>query len=139
MKYVALMLMAICVNTMAGNLEDIAATIWDEARGETFEGRQMVASVIWNRGGGTADGMVAAIKKPKQFSGWNGGQRPEVRIANKTDEAVWKECMAFAKAMLGGTFRPVTAATHYHNDKVKPSWRLNLRFVKKVGRHLFYV
>ena len=139
MKYVALLLMATCISAFGSNLEDLAATIWDEARGEGFEGRQMVASVIWNRGGGTAEGMVAAVKKPKQFSGWNGGSRPAVAIRDKTDDEIWMECKAFAKAMLNGTFKPVTNATHYHSVKVKPEWRLKMKFVKKVGRHYFYV
>ena len=124
---------------IGGDVDDIAATIWDEARGESFEGRQHIASVIWNRGNGNASEMAKAVKKPKQFSGWNGGKRPAVKIANAKDEEIWNECKAFAKAMANGTFNPVTNATHYHNDNVSPKWRLKLTYLKKVGHHLFYV
>ena len=141
-KTIALCALFLAMNAMAytqSDLDAIASTIWDEARGESYDGRRMVAAVIWNRGGGVASKMVAAVKKPKQFSGWNGGSKPAVVIQNNKDRLIWNECNALAKAMLEGNFEPKTKATHFQSVKVSPSWSKKMRFVKQVGKHKFYV
>lgn len=140
-RTIALCALFLAMNAMAytqSDLDAIASTIWDEARGESFDGRYMVAAVIWNRGDGVASKMVAAVKKPKQFSGWNGGSKPAVVIRNDNDRLIWGECKALAKAMLEGNFKPRTEATHFHSVKVSPSWSKTRRFIKQVGRHKFY-
>lgn len=124
--------------TMAGDIEDVAATIWDEARGEGFEGRQYVASVIWNRAKGDGSKMRAVCAKRKQFSGWKDGKAPSVVRVNAQDEEIWKECLAFARALVNERFTPITTATNYHATYVKPKWASKLKFVCKVGRHKFY-
>ena len=126
------------VITMASEVEDVAATIWDEARGEGFTGRQYVASVIWNRAKGDGAKMRAVCAKRKQFSGWKNGKPPMVARKNAKDEAIWKECLAFARALVNEDFKPVTTATHYHATYVKPQWASKLKFVYKVGKHKFY-
>ena len=32
----------------------------------------------------------------------------------------------------------VQGATHYHADYVNPGWHRSMKFVKKIGRHIFY-
>ena len=133
----AFMAMASAI-TMASEVEDVAATIWDEARGEGFTGRQYVASVIWNRAKGDGAKMRAVCSKRKQFSGWKNGKPPKVVRKNAKDEAIWKECLAFARALVNEDFKPVTTATHYHATYVKPKWASKLKFVCKIGNHKFY-
>ena len=133
------MCLAVASVAVASDLDDIAATIWDEARGEGFKGRQFVASVIYNRAKGNAAKMRAVCAKPKQFSGWKAGKAPAVVLRNDKDTLIYNECRAFAKALLNGTFKPCTTATHYHATYVNPKWASRLTYLKTVGRHKFYV
>lgn len=137
-KCVLAMFMAVASVGLASDIDDVAATIWDEARGEGFEGRRYVASVIWNRAKGDGTQMRAVCAKRKQFSGWKDGKPPKVVRKNKNDERIWKECLAFAKALVNETFTPCTEATHYHATYVNPKWAASLTFLEKVGKHKFY-
>lgn len=140
MKKVIMCALIVMANAMAmaSEIEDVAATIWDEARGEGFVGRQYVASVIYNRAKGNGAKMRTVCAKRKQFSGWKKGKPPTVVRKNAKDEAIWKECVAFAKALVNEDFKPVTTATHYHATYVHPKWASKLKFVCKIGNHKFY-
>lgn len=141
MKY-TILTMAVVAASLAANaaqdttVEDIALTIWTEARGESFESRRFVASVIWNRAKGDTTQLSAVCRAPKQFSAWNKG-RPVAIRRNAKDEAIWRECIAFGKAMARGEFEPCTDATHFCTNN--PKWSKTTNLVKKIGKMKFYV
>lgn len=120
----------------AGTPQDrVALTIWGEARGETVKGRQLVASVIWNRAGRRAGSLDRVCKAPA-FSCWRGMKLPDMN--KPADRKAWQDCQRLARQMREGTFRPLTRATHYHADYCRPYWISGMRLVLRHGRHLFY-
>ena len=118
-------------------------TVWQEARGESFEGKICVGEVIWERVrtrymcDGTIEG---ACLRPYQFSGWNtadSNRLPSFRLDGADELTV--ECMdAWEKSESSGI---VPEAVHYLNRdivKVIPPWASADKFIKKVGSHSFY-
>lgn len=119
----------------------IAATIWDEARGEGRAGRMAVASVIYKRakiGGWWGNTLTDVCTKSKQFSGWNDGEI-HINLDSKRNLYIWRECKQIAKSMLDGTFRPTINATHFYNPNSadKQSWFNKMYNVKFIGKHKF--
>ena len=120
----------------------VALTIWGEARGEDFDSKWAVATVIYNRGVGIPRLMAQECQKPKQFSCWNSGEVVAPDLNNPVEAAAWNECSVLATALVHDWFRPlpeVKHATHYHADYVSPGWASRLAVVGRVGRHLFYL
>lgn len=125
-------------------LNIIARTLWAEARGGGEAGMRGVASVIYNRGEGNIEKMIAAIKKPKQFSCWNAMTVEDwthfkEKVYNGKE---WDIANRIALEMLRGKFIPITPANHYYNpQKVRPSWAYqpngNLRPNDDIGIHRF--
>lgn len=120
----------------------LALTIYGEAAGESFEGKQAVASVIWNRAQGVHERLEGVCRAEKQFSCWNNGRVPHVKQDIPSQQA-WYECVRLAEAMahsdrLRVQFRPSTPATHYHNGSVNPKWAKKMKRVNHIGRHYFY-
>lgn len=122
-------------------------TIWQEARGEPYEGKVAVAKVIRHRmrllynSDGTVHGTVL---RPKQFSGWNtfpwGTPQALLRIkgaALRVDDQSALDC---AKAWFESENGPdpTNGAVLYHADYVTPDWAARSHFLKRIGRHLFY-
>lgn len=119
-----------------------AATIVGEAGGEPYEGKVAVAHVIRNRMRTryASDGTVAGtVLHPFQFSLWNTNERGRIRACVVlADDAVardairaWEESATAAHPVLG-------AAVLYHADYVDPYWKSHVRFLTRIGRHLFY-
>ena len=117
-------------------------TIWQEARGELFEGKVAVAEVIRNRQATTthSDGTVAGtVLKDRQFSGWNNNDPSRVRsVQLDDDDWVVRECvLAWSKAKEGSNF--AKGATFYVNlQYAQPPWLAEMREVARVGNHTFY-
>lgn len=130
---------AISISASASTTDDIALTLWAEARGEGDVGRRLVASVIWNRADGKASKLSAVVKAPKQFSCWNNGRIPTVVLNNANDEAIWADCKAIATEMANGSFKPTTSATHYCVTRINPSWAKKMKLVKTYKNHKFFV
>jgi spore germination cell wall hydrolase CwlJ-like protein len=144
------------------NLTDMqlmALCIYGEARNQGLEGMRAVGSVVINRarkGGWFGKTIYEVILRSKQFSCFNeddpGTPANEedinriklVEIAEDFSGAVsknpWlKEAYWVALGILDGYLRSnVREATNYHADYAKPSWANEMRFVKKIGNHLFY-
>lgn len=124
----------------------IAYTLWYEARGEPFEGKRLVASVIWNRAEGKSENIRAVILKPKQFSCWNDydwSQPLDLSgpvYRNKAEVEAWLECCRIARSMESGKFVRTTMADHYHAVKIKkvPAWAKEMKRVATVWGHVFY-
>lgn len=112
----------------------IALTIWAEARGELPQGREAVASVIYNRAEGRVNRFSDYCRKPRQFSCWNDGALARIQGCGPS----WEHSLAIARQMLDGSFRPIIQATHYHAAHMTPAWAQSFSFVKQIGAHKFY-
>lgn len=117
------------------NIILIALTLHGEAGIEPFSGKQAVASVIYNRAGGDLEKIQAVILKPKQFSCWNNN----VPIADTLPTgSAWDDCVLIAKAMVDGSFNPVTNASHYFNPSISnPAWARGMEYCATINRHVF--
>lgn len=133
-----------------------AITIWQESRGEPFDGKIAVAEVIRNRtrAGYMSDGSVAGTcLRAFQFSGWNPtdpNRVPSVKI-DDSDPIVGQCLEAWDRAEAGSDL--VGGAVHYLNvDLVLrtlgrlPEWAAepsdprkvkSLKVTAVVGRHTF--
>jgi len=124
-------------------------TIWQESRGETFEGKVAVAEVIRNRMAKrySSDGTVAGtIFKPWQFSG-NNTSDPNRIPSYKVDDQDPKvmECIqAWETAKAGSDL--TKGAVLYLNEALVlkmsgklPIWVAKSKEVARVGRHTFYL
>ncbi len=129
----------------------MTATIWGEARSESFMGKQAVAHVIVNRvkhGGWWGNTARTVMLKPYQFSCWNKDDPsyPFVRRIgyewNKENvmnsKIIW-DCLLAALSVVQNQSKDMTyGATHYHADYVSPSWAKGKKAVAAIGRHYFY-
>jgi hypothetical protein len=118
-------------------IDDIARTLWGEARGETVEGIDAVATVIYNRAKGDPNKMSKVVKAPKQFSIWNNSSKPVVRLTSSQDKQIWQYCQYVAKSMVNKKFQPLGTWNHYYNPKkAKPAWGTSQRGTH-IGNHKF--
>lgn len=122
-------------------IELIERVVYDEAGGESVEGRNAVRAVIYNRiatnrrdfGGGTALGVLNA---PKQFTGvmqkGNGDAR-NLRIPDDVREKQLQEHIEF----LQRGEDPTNGATFFQNPQTAPN-PYSARGGQRIGRHVFY-
>ena len=124
-------------------VDTLARTIWGEARGESREGKEAVASVILNRlkkptrFGGTIEEVCL---KTSQFSCWNDNDPnlPKLKAVDVNDTN-FAECLSIAEAAVKGNLADSTVgADHYHTTEVSPDWSKNKTTCKTIGNHLFY-
>jgi N-acetylmuramoyl-L-alanine amidase len=125
------------------NRHVLARTVWGEARGESNEGLQAVASVILNRAarpGWWGDSVDSVCLHPFQFSCWNkrDPNRAKLLAVGETDTA-FAECVAIEEAALASGLEDKTdGATHYHTASTMPKWAVNRAPCRIIGHHLFY-
>ena len=121
-------------------------TIWQEARGEPWEGKVAVAEVIRNRMKEkySSDGTVAGtVAKPWQFSGWRSDD-PNLMVSLRLDDddPLVKECAkAWLEANNNGT-NVAKGALLYLARRIlpnAPSWVKNSDRVAEIGHHVFYI
>ncbi|MCB1020510.1 MAG: cell wall hydrolase [Bryobacterales bacterium] len=115
----------------ARSIDLLSLAVWHEARGESAEGKRLVASAILERvrderWPDTVEGVLA---QSSQFFGLDFSRKPEDGAAD------WAECMDAAWQAL--TTRPSVAANHFHAVGVHPSWHDPTKVVKRVGGHVF--
>lgn len=117
----------------------MALTLYYEAAGESFAGKEAVASVIWNRSHGDVDAIEDVCLTPKQFSCWNPGGKALAAYAGETmpKGKAWADCKAIALRTIHGTFKPTGQWTHYHTTAVNPRWSRSMRDVQVIGHHKF--
>lgn len=120
-------------------------TLWQEARGETDEGRIAVAEVIRNRTMQrySSQGTVAStVLWPWQFSGWNtrDPNRTGAAMLDDADPSVVACGRAWDVAAAGSNL--TQGAVLYYNPAgipVPPPWVAQSRRTVVIGRHHFFV
>lgn len=112
--------------------EIVAATLILEAGGEA-DPRAMAAvrEVIANRAKNKTE--ISVCLAPKQFSCWN-GKNVEDGIAKAKRHPKWSQALALVNQKTNYT----NGATHYHAEKVSPSWAKKLAKTIQIGHHIFY-
>lgn len=106
----------------------LAQNIYHEARGEGVQGALMVARVTLTRTQlpEYPDTLCGVVFQPHQFS-WTKHKTPKFDL--------WSLQIA-ERAVRENTLG--SGATHYHNKKSRPLWRLKLKPTQVVGNHIFY-
>ncbi|MFA7099344.1 MAG: cell wall hydrolase [Eubacteriales bacterium] len=130
----------------------LAICIWGEARGEPFEAKLAVASVIKERvrrGGWYGKGYHGVILKDKQFSCFNPFDPNFIKMIdlvynfdeenNKEKNKVVWECYKIAKGIITGNIKPNIVATNYLSIYCDVCWENKLKKVATIGRHDFYI
>jgi len=111
----------------SNTVDTLARTLWGEARGESKEGREAIASVIHNRlkkPSRFGKNIEGVCRKPKQFSCWNDGDPnlPKLKKVDKSDP-IFAECIAIAEKTVQGHLDDlIKGADHYHALGVSPPW-----------------
>jgi spore germination cell wall hydrolase CwlJ-like protein len=121
-------------------------TVWQEARGESYQGKLAVCRVIRNRmkfkyaSDGTVTGTVL---RPYQFSGWNTKDVNRLYAAMiDTDDPSVEECAAaWDESLWLENDCGVGDAVLYFNPRAvdaAPSWAKPEKRVAVIGAHEFY-
>lgn len=137
------------------DLDQVALTIWAEARGETLEGQRAVLYVIINRlknpgwwsrqnGDGIPDDTLAAVcHDSHQFSCWLPSDPQSARLRNpKTLELpeVQRIRQWVARELLDPGTDPTGGADHYCTTKIVryTRWAKGKVPIRVIGGHSFY-
>jgi len=127
------------------NLACLALNVYFEARGEPEAGRYAVAEVTMNRVSSRRyPNSVCGVVYDKNwdvlrgryvsaFSWTEFKTRPEPRGAD------WVRAQEIAAEVYHGRREPrLAGVTHYHADRIAPSWSRNRTPVARIGNHVFY-
>jgi spore germination cell wall hydrolase CwlJ-like protein len=108
-------------------------TIYLEAECQSFEGKQAVANVIYNRSVNVNKTIVEVVLKPRQFSCWNDTIYVQKRLKNINIAQIiqsTKAALLFWDDITGG-------ATHYTTIRTKKQWMKNKIITRIIGKHKF--
>ena len=123
-------------------LDCLTEAIYHEARGEKSEGQLAVAAVILNRKGSKIypDSVCKVISQPWQFSYKHDKKLLSAKI-DKKSQLKAKEIAALALYLNKTKPKLLDGVMYYHTVDVKPHWSKSnkLKFVKRIGRHKFYI
>jgi spore germination cell wall hydrolase CwlJ-like protein len=122
----------------ASDLSCIAVAIYHEARDQDDLGQRAVASVILQRtalpqrwGGTACDNLV-----PTQFSFLTS----RYDYAPLDDMEAWRKAVRLAaRALVEGPMPELKGADHYHTTAVTPAWAPEMKRVRLIDDHIFYV
>lgn len=131
------------------DIDIFARTLYGEARGESVQGIEAVASVIMNRYKSKKwysvmngeHSITAVCLKPAQFSCWNIKDPNRTKIlcvdmSNTAFALCWRIACDVA---YGNTQDTVNGATHYYAKSIKkPKWANSMKYVCQIGNHRFY-
>jgi len=126
----------------------LTEAIYYEARSETFSGKLAVANVILERlrrydfpntvCNVVHDGVYwkgNIVRDKCAFSYYCDGKHERMLDIKAKEDAEYIATLALDGVKLNNT----ESATHYHAVYVKPFWSNTLRYLAKVGNHLFYI
>jgi spore germination cell wall hydrolase CwlJ-like protein len=118
-----------CVFAHADDSKAVLTIIY-EARGESFEGQVMVASVIKTRAYIKNKTSEEIVTKPYQFSCWDKNGKP-VQKHTPTSKEIETALRAWKVAEIG-------VYTNYYATWIKPpSWSWKCTHKKTIGKHVF--
>ena len=119
------------------DLECLAKNIYFEAKGESLTGKIAVAQVTLNRVLHKEEfnkTICGVVYQKDQFS-WTAYKNIMVR-----DQKQWRDSLHIAKGILQGKlFLEGFEALYFHANYVKPTWRTTKRYVRTIGKHIFYI
>jgi len=128
----------------------LGLTIYGEARGESVDGKVAVGGTILTRkkhNSWYGNTIKKVCFKQYQYSCYN-EKDPNYMILkgiaqNFLDccdkDKILKSCYNIANGLIEGTVIPEFEATHYHTDAVEPVWKDDLKYIGKIGHHIFYM
>jgi N-acetylmuramoyl-L-alanine amidase len=120
----------------------LAQNIFFEARSESLASQAMIAEVTLNRVASKhfPNTVCDVVWQRKQFSWTHDGKHDDPTRMSFLDREAWKEIYKAAKLIINNAegYLPKTGATHYHADYVQPYWTSEMKYLGKVGSHLFY-
>lgn len=124
----------------AADITFLALTLWREARGESIECREAIASVIMTRAaspGWWGKDVMGVVTCPWQFSSLTDPKDRQLTTWPKSDDKQWLECLVIAEHAIALGFE--SAGDHYYDNSIKaPKWANHEKFVKQIGRVKFY-
>jgi spore germination cell wall hydrolase CwlJ-like protein len=120
----------------------LAQNIFFEARSESLASQAMIAEVTFNRAlsKNFPNTICEVVWQRKQFSWTHDGKHDDPTRMSFLDREAWKEIYKAAELIINNPegYLPKTGATHYHADYVRPYWASEMKYLGKVGSHLFY-
>jgi len=124
------------VSAYAAPIDDLAKTLYHEARGEGETGIRAVASIIVNRakkdGAVTPVALSKVVRQKYQFSCWNG----QTNLKTGKGQS-WLVCRMVAGEMVNGQFKSVHNYTHYYAFRnCNPKWAKG-KSKMVIGNHAF--
>lgn len=134
-------------------LDCLARNVFFEARGESAEGKAMVAFVTIQRTKSAhfPDTICRVVHegsmdggKGCQFSWVCNGKNHTIDFYNKTIDKEWQQSYKIARMVMLGILKPpidMDGITNYHAQYVHPKWardHKDFKFVAIIGHHLFY-
>lgn len=121
-----------------------ALTIYSEARGESFLGKQLVAATIFNRSlvgeiyrGDESLRVAQAVLRPQQFSCWNTDD-PNRKVMALLDDQDYEYQACLAAWQTHKYLAIPLTVKHYHSVRVKPYWADSSKVFVREGNHIFY-
>lgn len=121
-------------------LQIVALIVFQEARGEAFNGQVAVAEVIRNRVRSTChkNNVKDVVFSPRQFSGVGAKGVPQTPAAAKAvDGAAWGIAVTAADLAFNGLTQVAGGATHFVRFDYNPKWKGNGTGQRLIGNHLF--
>ena len=120
----------------------VALCVWREARGEDYEAKVAVASVIRNRQKDLRwpSTLSEVVLQPLQFSSFNANDPNAVRLPRRSRFADWSAFEECCRAVSESASRDAAdGANHYHDTSIPPPhWTAQMKHVKQVGKLVFY-
>jgi len=144
-KSIILALVSICANVSLASERDLVAyCIYTEARGETWFGKQAVASVIHNAAAMKGRSYSEEILHPYRYDGvkhiHKSRKVPEWfvtgRIKGNKDLLARAECIFLANQMSYGSYEPIGPWNMFYSGK-EPYWDKFLTDTTVIGGHTF--
>ena len=108
-----------------------AVTIHKEASGEGLLGMRAVLDTLETRIKKNNSSCVKEVSLRGQWSWYSSFAKKGISL-----KATHEQLTAYERV---SRIKPIVKATHFHLVSVKPRWAKKMKFVKKIGKHLFYL
>lgn len=129
-----------------GDLDIAARTVWQEARGSSYQAKLGVVLVLLNRRdykvGDRDHSLAASCLRWRQFSGWNENDPNRARsLEVGVGDSSFRACL---RAVLEGVYLYETGqdftkgARHYHTPAIRPYWSRGKLPCYQDDAHVFF-